>query len=127
MNRTIITRCVSCLLAILFAGTCTSVDAGKSASPFTGTYAGFVYFDTFYIEISSRGSVTGVWGWDFGDSVSGKISNDGVLTARLGPHSKRYGDGIEAVGLFTLDESGSLVGIIQFNDLEPQEVILYRQ
>jgi len=127
MNRTVITRCVSCLLAILFVGTCTSVDAGKSPSPFTGRYVGVVYFDTLYIEISSRGSVTGSWGWDFGASVSGKISNDGVFTARLGPRSKRYGDGIEAIGLFALDESGSLVGVIQFNDLQPQEVILYRQ
>ncbi len=115
--------------ALLIVGMLGGVASAKAAHPLAGKYlSDDVYGFRLFIEISSRGAVSGAWGIDFDYyTVSGRISADGLLNVTLKRRGKRYTDRFSGTGELALDDSGSLVGVIQFEGAEPQQVVLVRQ
>jgi hypothetical protein len=125
-------RCKHQVLAIAIAGALSSAAAAKGAHPLAGSYSGEIYGSQLFLEILENGRVNGAWGHTL-DSAwigSGRIDGDGVLRMTLkfvtAGVNGRKAPSFEVIGRLDVDESGSLVGIIQFGSATPQIVVLVR-
>lgn len=113
-------------LAVMVMGTSGSAEAARAPSPFEGSWS--TENHVLNLEISSRGSISGAWGIDFSYySVSGRISNDGLLEIRFSRNDKRRTDRIDATGLLELADADTVVGYIQIEDMEPMWIVLTRR
>ena len=126
-------RCKLSLLALVIAGTLGNAAAAKGAHPLAGAYSGEIYGSRLFLDVLNNGRVNGAWGLilDGGWIGSGRISNDGRLRMTLtyqgiGVKGKRP-HRFDAIGQLGLDEYGSLVGVVQFEGADPQQVVLVRQ
>jgi len=113
----------ACLFALLAMNVSGDATAGKTISPFAGSYADTPYFSTFILHVSDTGSVTGYWTDYWG---SGRITDDGVLTMTLKYNGKRFTERLKLVGQMSLNEFGDLEGVVQIENWGTFEVVLGR-